>query len=1054
MRRLICLFLVLALVLSIVPATSATDTKEEYFTVKVEYSDNIGQLENLSLMLKDNHVFVDAKMIAERFGYLYKEGDIAIAIYNPDSIEILPRKLIVFNFNSTQVSNLVLDTMIDSYVAPFESIKNSSGTWIPFEYSLLLMNSSMMLHDGMIFIDIPTKNITDSFIDIAKQMQLYQFDYADDFGYSGLDEKVLAGSSHLINVFNGILTMDGDSWLVLFQQFLGSTEAYDKKYAEDIALLLCTESDKELNASIESINKIVDLFSDDGNLGTILSRIDDSLDKDIGTLYGQCEQLLQKIKDSNVPTVTYNRTYQALETALDKQTWFSETGGTVLQVQKGISSEVPFTMLKVAAVMLEVCGYAREFQNQDAFSVGAVSKYLDINSSDYDLLVTMKKEMDKYCTSISDDLSGYMGMRLQENIGKLVLDFLPKEKALGKIIGAQASSLLLAWDLASAFVPFVKDGLSSADNFELSLYAQIIQNDTFLNYVNERSRAFSNESSINAENLYSVAQLCYTYLKACYITREAALASLKVKPDSVLERIQPLVDYQNEINEEIAQMLVALKRANKTNEYYVYGILPNDNNHYLSVFDDGKLVNWLTGSPQSQPSVEVDTPIETSVDVVTEESGTDYSLYLTAINNAKSISVYQSGEGFLYDLDGDGVEELFLMYCAEFPRDIGDTFPCSACSVYTIHNNKLISLMDNCKLREQAGGGIDSIGVFRLNNNEWFATHINSAWEEGSGDYWKLYSLRDSSLQLVFDIEGHLKYNLHSYNTDYDSSYSLFDGERSNYNKYEDWEKGIAPVFEMDGYDFKVDSGISYDELIRIINAKGTEQGSDSEQPSFLPSDTTEKEMYSAYLFAGGCDNILGNISEYDTDAEVESVLADFNGDGIQECFIFFSDPWAWNSAGAGNYYLLTIINGSVQVLYSGINSGGNWMWAKIQLKKNAQSGRLVIVEADCWRDSMVPYSGGATTRIYSYTKSVLTCSDDYIAESYAKPEYVSYNRETIERVKAETSLFYENDENVWFFKEGEDYITEEEYDNILGGFIDLGDEYCFNKGTMDQPIP
>lgn len=44
--------------------------------------------------------------------------------------------------------------------------------------------------------------------------------------------------------------------------------------------------------------------------------------------------------------------------------------------------------------------------------------------------------------------------------------------------------------------------------------------------------------------MYELSQYCYIYLKSCYVTREAALASLANKSDSTKEKIQPLIDYQ------------------------------------------------------------------------------------------------------------------------------------------------------------------------------------------------------------------------------------------------------------------------------------------------------------------------------------------------------------------------------------------------------------------------------------------------------------------------------------------------------------------------------
>ena len=49
------------------PATAFTaNTSKEYYTVHVEYSDMIGHQEKLDVMVQNNNVYVDAKMLSER----------------------------------------------------------------------------------------------------------------------------------------------------------------------------------------------------------------------------------------------------------------------------------------------------------------------------------------------------------------------------------------------------------------------------------------------------------------------------------------------------------------------------------------------------------------------------------------------------------------------------------------------------------------------------------------------------------------------------------------------------------------------------------------------------------------------------------------------------------------------------------------------------------------------------------------------------------------------------------------------------------------------------
>lgn len=591
MKKTLSLFLTLIIMISMAIPAFAAENSEEYYMIQVEYSDNTGHQESLDVMIQNDNVFVDAKMLAERLGYTFGENGESAVIFNKDMSNNLPFGITQFKYDSTQVSHMLFNNMVDTYEAPFASVKNNEGSWIPFEYSLLLLNSGMMITDDAVLIDIPTKRIIDYFFDVAKNSTKYGFDWADDFGYTETDIKVLGGSSHLINVFNGLLGFDGASWATLFQQFAGSTASYDKKYGENLAMLLCTESDKELQATIDQVDMFINLLDEDGNLGRMLSSTSAVLESQVGTLYKNCENILQKVKDGNSPLVSYNKSYQALDAALDRQTWFSNTGGNILEVQKGISSAAgkAFTVLDVGTKVLEVVGYAQEFQNQDDFSLAALNYYLDTADNGLELPEKMKESMVDYSDALSDNISEYMTKRFTENVGQWIIDEIP----MHEVLGIQAAGALFAWDIASNTIPFISNGLSGADNFELALYSMVFQGDTFLNYLSKRDSVFADAENITAENMYELSQYCYIYLKSCYVTREAALASLANKSSSIKEQIQPLIDYQNSINTEIAEIMVELKGANKTNDSLVFGFLPTNNEDYLSKYDDSQMIRWI-----------------------------------------------------------------------------------------------------------------------------------------------------------------------------------------------------------------------------------------------------------------------------------------------------------------------------------------------------------------------------------------------------------------------------------------------------------------------------
>ena len=270
MKRIISLALTILIVGCGWPVFIYAEEPEKYLSVPVEYSDNVGNNEQLEIMVKDGCVYANAEMLAERLGYSFGKEEESIVIYNTENEEI-PIGFTQFSLNDTKVSHMIYAQMSDSYEAPFPSMENEEGYWIPLEYSLLILNSGLMIGDTALSIDMPHKDMVDCLYDIQKNGSTYRFDWNKDFGYTNLDVNVIGGSSHLINIFNGLLDLDGDSWAAMFQSFIMDSSAYDEKYGQNLASLLCAESQGELDASIDEIELLMDLFDEDGQLGQILS---------------------------------------------------------------------------------------------------------------------------------------------------------------------------------------------------------------------------------------------------------------------------------------------------------------------------------------------------------------------------------------------------------------------------------------------------------------------------------------------------------------------------------------------------------------------------------------------------------------------------------------------------------------------------------------------------------------------------------------------------------------------------------------------------------------
>lgn len=592
MKRILSLFLSTVVLFSSISVVHAEATTEEiYNNVKIEFSDS-KKTETLQVLILDDNVYANAEELGQRLGYQVSVSDEYVSIYNKEQSDTLPYGLTVFYYDSTDVSHMLFTSMVDSYEAPYKCIKNQQGIWIPFEYSILILNSSMMIVDNTIVIDMPTKKIVDIYMDVLKNNNTYLFDWNSDFGYSDLNWEVIGSASHVVNMFNGLLKKDGDTWGQFIQMFAMDSSAYDSKYSETIAELFCTYSEIELKQEVANMKALMGNFDSSGILGKTLSALNKSVpsDSDIGVLQQTCQELKDNIDASNGNIAAYNRAYQTLESACDKATWYSDTAGTVLDIEKSVSNAT--SLLDKLYTIAEVVGYAKEFQNQDEFAVSSLTYFVKESKSQGTMSKAMMEGLGSYADILQADIVTYSALRyLEKNYDDLIM----QAADLSSALGTEATLELIAWDLIqSANILHIGDKIKAADKFEMTMYSSVFQSNAFEFYQRIRNDTFKDASNITSENLYSVSQSCYTYLKFCYITRNAAIASLKGKTEKTQEKIQPLIDYQNSINEEIAKYLVQLKDADESNKTLCYGFLPQDNEKYLKDISNEKLLAVAT----------------------------------------------------------------------------------------------------------------------------------------------------------------------------------------------------------------------------------------------------------------------------------------------------------------------------------------------------------------------------------------------------------------------------------------------------------------------------
>lgn len=633
-------------------ATEIKSADISYNTLPVEFSDNLGTTENLDAMVDDGHLYVNAKQLGERLGYQVKAGDEYVAVFNKEFSNTVPYGITTFYYDSTKVGHMLFNKMVD-YEAPFKTVKNADGEWIPFEFSLLLLNSSDVLLDKKIHVDMPEKNIVDIYMDVLKNNDRYLFDWEADAGATPGSMFAMGTAANMVQIFNGVLDWDGASWCQLINSFSMDSSSYDAKYSESFAKMFCTYSDEELSQDVDAMKEKLKPFNGDNWVVKSMKQIDDAYDYKIENLSKKTADLKKKMVVENKASVdAYNKSYQELDKLCSRADFFSETTDPFVQVSKSFKEATGF--MEAFYSVMEITGYASEFQNQDKFAVKSLDTF--IKNSNYGCVMSkaMKDGLRDYKNTLETDIVSYSAYNyLMNNMGDLLKEGLDVSTTL---LDTESKIYLLIWDISKETVPWVKNGLSNTDCFLQSMYAGIVQSDTFKSYIDKRDAVFKDANNITSKNLYEVTQYCYAYLKSCYITRDAAVGALteKTKKDNpTYESTQKMV------NQEIAKCLVKLKDADKTNKYGCYGFLPENNKQYLSEYDDGELLMCVVSSVDGE---------ELYKDVL--------DMYYYKIKNQNwtendNVSILLSGNysdykslssvGYsLLDIDGNGIPELLI----------------------------------------------------------------------------------------------------------------------------------------------------------------------------------------------------------------------------------------------------------------------------------------------------------------------------------------------------------------------------------------------------------
>lgn len=695
MKKLYCILLSLIILVTTntTVAFAADNSDVQFKTIRYTLANSEEKSGSMPVRIDQDHVYVDAEFIGALLGFTTAKNDKAILFENLEKT-----KRVVFYLDSTKVIALTFLNANLQYTSPYKTVSENSQIWIPLEFALSILDSSYTVVDDEILITPSQETIWSASYKVHLENEQYNFDWQDDFGYSEAVQKILGSTGYLTTLLNGILHLDGESALQFVTQFFGDSTVYDNKYGEDLAKLFVINSDEELEAMNDDIDRLADVFSPNGKFRALFNSIEEWEDSNAAEL---ANKYMDLIKEGNASNLELNAAYKQFEEALDSEKSFLDSAAPFKKFQDTLAKDSHHA-LDVVDQIFDVIQYSSEYQNKDQFALDALKNYYNQGmEDDY-----IPEQIVKTFNSVIKDLESSIGEYTLKNF--LTNDLMEKlvdstvNETIKNKIGAKVSTALAVWNIVSEYVPCLKESLDGADKFILATYSQIFQSDSY--------RLLNFDSTTSKNELYQVAQAYYTYLKFCYVTRQSALATIEAQKYIDSDSYEKVKQYQLDINKEIADLLAVFKSARINadgtinNDNRIYGYLPNDN------ISDGKLLSLCNLDMKANQS-------ENETNVISNSYFND--LYRDFLNRKEYLNYTKewpvgAASYAIQDINQDGVPELFVQ--SEEQLDWYNTL----LFTYNVSEEKIVFVNDiyhihNLQYSEQYGA--IAYSDFRPNQN-------------------------------------------------------------------------------------------------------------------------------------------------------------------------------------------------------------------------------------------------------------------------------------------------------------------------------------------------
>lgn len=609
--KVISFFLILSFFVSTPVSAYAKESDNSvqsdlYGRLPVYLLDNGGDISYLEVYRHKENLYVKASSFANKLGYSIGYTDNGVQfLQSENSADEDYSWTYLSNFKNKSKAVWLFDgEEVTNYTAPYKTIKNDQGTWIPLQFAIKIMGREMVINSGLIVVSEPHESI-DTIINNVDGTDSRMFPIIVEFNNAIEGTDIEAATSPLLTQAIAAESKK-NNWV---GRAVNKTVTYGvttKSGVDELATYLVSNLGPENTAIYKNYYELMLMYMDQGYLLSADSVVDAAIDSDFSanTSFEDGKSIIESYADAfvnnNSSTINYNYAFNSAYSGLtgyspiDKE-W---TNGLVYNdfldtmiTYKGDPSERTKTNIEYFSSFLgHLSDYssgmsyfyvtvqcARNELAENTYSRNIFEKYLSENKShtaDKDLINSLSERVEDY-TAYQKKL-----------LDKHTADIYSIDE--GDVKDA-------AVDVIDEYIPGVSSLysiLSIKNNFEdyQKELNEIAQNELMADNSNYKlARGLANEigryTSSNKE-----ADWAYIFYRTEYISNYyhyLALGNSRASTYLTEEKISDIRALLNNAMDEDTHQLAALRSGIN------YGLDPKDNTSYNKNYDDSKYIEFI-----------------------------------------------------------------------------------------------------------------------------------------------------------------------------------------------------------------------------------------------------------------------------------------------------------------------------------------------------------------------------------------------------------------------------------------------------------------------------